>query len=324
VNENQANTELLKNLFLNRKKILFISIVFGLIAIGLTFFIPKKYTALGIVYPTASNSIKDVVTHPGFGYDIQSDRLIQLFQSQIMQDWVIQKFDLISYYEIDPNKTDWVHSLKKKYSNDVSFSRNKYLSVEIEVSSKDPNRSADMVNEMIHYMDTIKRDIFITNTQLLVSNLKKQTIGQEEKVNHLLFQIFNSQPSSQKNTLSENTQVIIQERKNKAIQQLGDEAILNALKNNYSLNMEKLINQYYHELGILNTLKKDLVIANEQIALPFPGIYHITNAVANGKKTSPSVIRNGLIGWVTGFIFSIVFYILQVKIRSIYTMMKED
>lgn len=324
MNEHQANNELLKVLFINKTKILSISILFAFIATGLTFFIPKKYTSLGIVYPTASYAIKDVVNHPGFGYDIQADRLIQLFKSQIMEDWVVQEFDLIGYYKIDTTRSDWIYSLKKKYNDDVSFSRNKYLSVEIEVTSKNPERSARIANGMINYVDTIRRNIFIDNTQLLVSNLENQIELQDRAVNQLLVQIFESNPSSKKNTLSENTQVIIQERKNKAIQQLGDEAILNALENNYSLGMEKMINQYYHELGILNNLKKDLINAKEQISLPFPGIYHINDAVANGKKTSPSVLKNGLIGWITGLIFSIAFFVFQTKIKSIYVMMNES
>jgi len=324
VNENQTNIILLKSLYTQKKKILLATVIFALLAIGFTFFIPKKYTALGIVYPTSSNSIKDVVAHPDFGYEIHSDRLIQLFQSRIMQDWVTQNFDLISYYEIDTSNADWVYSLDKKYHHDISFSRNKYLSVEIEVNSKNPQRSADMVNGMIHYVDTIRRDMFLANTTLLVQNLEKQIAQQEDVVNTLLIQIFNSVPSSERNKLSQNTEIIIQERKNKAIQQLGDETVLNSLKNNYSIAVEKLINDYYHELGILNALKRDLTAANEKINLPFPGIYEVTLAVPDGKKTSPSTLKNGIIGGFAGFIFSLLFFVFQIKLREIQTILKDD
>lgn len=324
MDENQTNTILLKSLYTQRKKIALVTVVFALLAMGLTFFIPKKYTALGIVYPTASNSIKDVVAHPDFGYEIHSDRLIQLFQSRIMQDWVVETFDLIDYYEIDTSSAEWIHSLDKKYHHDISFSRNKYLSVEIEVSNKDPQRSADMVNGMISYVDTLRRDMFLANTTILVQNLEKQISQQEEIVTHLLTQIFNSVPSEERNALSQNNEIVIQERKNKAIQQLGDETVLNSLKNNYSITVEKLINDYYHELGILNSLKNDLKVAHEKISLPFPGIYEVTHAVPDGKKTSPSTLKNGIIGGTAGLIFSLMFFIFQIKLREIQTILKDD
>ena len=96
--EKTANKRVLETLFKNRVKILLFSIVFAIIAVGVTFFIPKKYTASGIVFPTNSNSMKDVANSNFFGYEFQADRLIQLFESQKMKETItsaeIQKIGL--------------------------------------------------------------------------------------------------------------------------------------------------------------------------------------------------------------------------------------
>ena len=324
VNELQSNRALIKTLFHNRISLLIITTVFFLSALGITAFIPTKYTAIGIVYPTNSNSIKEVVNRPDFGYDIQSERLIQLFESQMMYEKVIDKFDLVTYYEIDTTQNGWRYQLHEMYSKDVSFTRTKFLSVEVSVSVKNSQMGANMVNFLIDYIDTIRENLFLENTKLLVNDFAQKVAFQETIVDSLLIEIFNESNSGSSNILSENASVHIDERKRKATSLRGDDIINSVLENNYTMRVEKLVNTYYRELGILNTLQRDLINSQEKILLPFPKVYRILSAVDDKKKSSPSFFTNGLIGIICGLFFSIFYFVARLKWESISQFIKED
>lgn len=317
MNEQQTNLNVIKVLYANRWKIAGIAAVFFIAAVTVTFFIPKKYTAMGAIYPTSSNSIKEVVSKPMFGYDVQADRLIQLFQSQMMREKVIAEFDLIDYFEIDTTQNAWRYQLNKKYDKNIGFERTKYLSVEVSVTATSAQRAATMVNFMLDYIDEIRKDIFEKNTMLLVNDLRGKSQTQELVVDSMLNEIFSITGKGASNALAENTNKIIDERKRKATSLYGDEVIRNALENHYNMHVEKLINLYYFELGKLNNLQRDLAAGQEKLSLPFPKVYRLMSAVADEKKSSPSFLVNGILGLVFGLIFGVFYFVGNEKWKSI-------
>jgi len=324
VNEQQSNQEVIKLLFLNRKKILLFTITLFVLSIIITFFIPKEYTATGIIYPTKSNSMKDVVNNPVFGNELQADRLIQLLESQRMQQMVISTFELIPYYKIDTTQSGAKNALLKKYSESFSFNRTEYLSVEISAVLDNPELAANIVNSMISYIDTIRRDVFLENTIIWVNDLKQKVASQEIIVDSVLLEVFNSNQSHIENSLSNNTSKHINSRQENAVVLRGDEVIKSALLNNYSIQLEKLINQYYMELGILNRFQNDLNNGEEKLSLPFPKVYTITQAEVDDKKTSPSFLKNGLIGAIIGLVLSIFFFLGQDQWKTISRSFQEN
>lgn len=271
----------------------------------------KKYTAIGVVYPTKSNLMKNVVDDPDFGYQIHTERLIQLFKSQTMRNEMVHRLKLIEYYHLDTLKPNWVHNLKTHYQQDITINRSKYLSVEITAELKDPHLAAKMVNNMISYVDTIRRDIFLENTQIWVNDLKPKIGPQQHIVDSLLLAIDNYDQKRQSNLLSKDAISQIKARRENGNSLAGDHLIQNSLEQNYSVGLEKLISHYYRELGILNRFQSDLISAQEKLSLPFPKIYTVMRAEVDDKKTSPSKTINGLISLIMGFIFGITFFVFK-------------
>ena len=260
--------------------------------------------------------MKDVVNNPVFGYELHADRLTQLLQSQRMQEMVVNTFDLISYYEIDTSQVGSKNTLQKKYSDDFTFNRTKYLSVEISAEMNDPVLAADIVNSMISYIDTIRRDIFLENTLIWVNELEQRVTSQEVIVDSLLIEVFNSNEPHSNNSIAKSKSAHINARQENAMVLRGDEIVKTALLNNYSVQLEKLINEYYMELGILNRFQSDLNHGKEKLSLPFPKVFTVTHAEVDDKKTSPSILKNGIIGMVAGFLLSIFFFLGQKKWNS--------
>ena len=314
--EKTANKRVLDTLFKNTVKILLFSIVFAIIAVGVTFFIPKKYTASGIVFPTNSNSMKDVANSNFFGYEFQADRLIQLFESQKMKETIIKRYDLINYYEIDTNSKNWRYYLNKYYIEDISFKRTKFISVKLNVIMKSPELASKIANTMMSYIDTIRKEILYENVYALQNDLSNKVFDHQMTVDRLLFLLSNEKKATKPNQLAQNIVSKLEENNKNGNLGLGDEIIINAAKNNYTFKTAKAINEYYHQLSILSNLKKELVVLKEKTSIPFPRIYRVQNAIADYKNTSPSFLLNMILGFLIGAIGSILFYSLKIHWRN--------
>jgi hypothetical protein len=144
-------------------------------------------------------------------------------------------------------------------------------------------------------------------------DLKKKITTQEQIVNQLLTTIFESDSKNASNVLANNRAVHINARLENATILQGDQIILDNMNTHYSIELEKLINKYYLELGVLNRMQSDLIIAKEKINSPFPKIYVINNAEVDDKKTSPSFFKNGIMGLVIGFVLSLSLVVGKVK-----------
>lgn len=321
--EQKINQNIVKTLYDKRIKILITTLVFFIGAITITFFIPKKYMAYGVVYSTNSNSIKDVVKNPSFGFDVQADRLIQLFESEGMKKKIIKEFDLINYYELDTTSKGWIYTLNKNYSQDINFNRTRYLSVAIQANMKSSQMAADIVNRLIELIDTVRQEVFNTNSDVLLDTYKQKVEKQKGTVSKLLVQIYESEKSKGKaNRLSDNRLKQIEERQKNGNTIKGDELIKDLLTSNYTLKKEELINEYYHELGILNRLKSEYTSIKETVELPFPSIYKVSSAEADEKKVSPSLTVNAILGLVIGLLFSITLVIVPARLKEILNQVK--
>lgn len=310
--EKTANKRVLETLFKNRIEILIVSVLCAILAVGVTFFIPKKYTSSGIVFPTNSNSMKDVASSTFFGYEFQADRLIQMFQSQKMKETIVKRYDLINYYEIDTNSKNWRYSLSKNYNADISFKRTKFISVELSVTMKSPELACDIANTMMSYIDTIRKEILYENIYALQNDLSYKIAKNQPIVDSLLYLLSNEKKMAKPNQLAQNIVSKLEENNKNGNLGLGDEIVINAAKNNYTFKTAKAINEYYHQLSILSNLKKELVQLKEKTSMPFPRIYRVQNAIADYKKTSPSFLVNLILGFLIGAIVTILFYSLKI------------
>jgi LPS O-antigen subunit length determinant protein (WzzB/FepE family) len=322
--ENKINQNLIKTLYKSRYKIIITTLVFVIASIVLTMFIPKKYMAYGVVYPTNSNNITEVVKNPDFGFDIHADRLIQLFESQKMKDQIVKEFDLINYYKLDTTKKGWIYSLNENYSKDITFNRTRYLSVAIQANMRNSEMAANIVNRLIELIDNIREDVFKSNQDILIVNFKGKLENQDLKVKKILIELYDNKPSKgTNNKLVENRLKQIDSRTEKGVVVMGDDFVKEVLKSNLSIKKEELLNDYYHELGVLNRLRNEYATIKEKSELPFPSVYKVVAAEADEKKASPSQIVNASIAFIIGLLFSITMVIVPSRVKDIIQQVKE-
>lgn len=144
-------------------KILIIICVLGVIVSAVvSLLIEEKYKSTVILFPTSSGSISkalltDNVTAKGilnFGEEEEVEQMLQVLQSDEIKNKIIEKYDLIKHYEIEPDSKYKMTNLNRVYNSNVSIERTEFMSVKISVLDKEPQMAANIANDIAAYLDT--------------------------------------------------------------------------------------------------------------------------------------------------------------------------
>ncbi|HPT04523.1 MAG TPA: Wzz/FepE/Etk N-terminal domain-containing protein, partial [Bacteroidales bacterium] len=117
----------------------------------LPFFITPKFRSSVILFPTSSNSVSKALLSENadskqdileFGYEEQTEQMLQMLNSNKIRDRIIKKFDLMKHYDIDPNSSYKNTKLNREYDKNITFRRTEFMAVEIAVLDKDPQMAA--------------------------------------------------------------------------------------------------------------------------------------------------------------------------------------
>lgn len=152
-------------LYEQRKSVLIILIAAALLAVLFSspFFIKPLYKSTVVLYPTSSNSIskalisttfqsnKDILE---FGESEQTEQMLQVLNSNRIQDRVIEKYHLMDHYGIKATERYPYTKLYKLYENRIKFRRTEYNAVKITVMDTDADIAARMANDIAELFDS--------------------------------------------------------------------------------------------------------------------------------------------------------------------------
>ncbi|MDX2173022.1 MAG: Wzz/FepE/Etk N-terminal domain-containing protein [Bacteroidota bacterium] len=290
-------------IFKNKFKLAMSVAVALVMSLVITYFIPSEYSSYGIVYPPSSTSLENSVENPNFGYDIEADRILQIFQSQEIKDSTTKKFNLYSYFDIDVNSIDARDDLMTKFTKMVKFERTNYMSVAIKVRSKDPNMSANIVNYIIEKANELREKIYKQNVVLAYEKTKEELTFQKQ--------------------ISDSICTIVK----KDLDKLNLSGLL-VLATNAQLNFNDLSNKqtsiensniginiinYRTQLDRQREIENKLFKIKKTLDNPVPKLYLIDKGVPSYKKVYPSYIVNSIIAIVLALIISTIVLINRSK-----------
>lgn len=277
-----TNTSFLQFLF-NYRKLIFLSLVIGgLIGIGITFFMPKKYLSTAIIYPASSYGKNELVENPQFGFEVETEQLLQLMESQSMRDRTIRKFRLWNYYEMDTTDPSWHSELNLRYIKDIRFFRSKYLSVVVNVITTNPELSSRIANFQHEEVNRYRKEIFEKNRYTELTSLKQQLDRLQDTLNRLRAAIYRI-----KGDRSELLFGFIENLNNDnydAGEFLDDPAL------------EDLVDNYVKGWRQLNAMKDTYERKQDAYDKPLPSVYVVDYAEPEYKKVAPSFLVNGVVG----------------------------
>ncbi|MDD3878294.1 MAG: hypothetical protein PHT69_16870 [Bacteroidales bacterium] len=127
-------------------------------------FITPKYKSTVVMFPTATNSLSKALLSENtggkqdileFGEQEQAEQLLQILNSSEIRDRIVEKHGLMAHYEIDNSSKFKMTRLFKEYENNIKFRRTEFMAVEIAVMDKDPQKAADIANDISMLLDTV-------------------------------------------------------------------------------------------------------------------------------------------------------------------------
>jgi len=120
------------------------------------------------MFPVATNSISKVLISQnsgvkedilGFGEEEQAEQMLQILNSNLIRDRIIEKFNLYEHYDIKPDAKYRFTELSNEYDNNVKFRRTEYMAVKISVHDKDAEMAAVIANTIAELLDSTKNQI---------------------------------------------------------------------------------------------------------------------------------------------------------------------
>lgn len=128
-------------------------------------FITPKYKSTVILFPVATNSVSKVLISQnsgvkedilGIGEEEQAEQMLQILNSNMIRDKIIEKYGLLEHYGIDPGAKFKNTRLYNKYEENVKFRRTEYMAVKITVFDSDAQMAADIANDIAALLDSTK------------------------------------------------------------------------------------------------------------------------------------------------------------------------
>jgi len=294
--QTQESLQVIKFIQTHKKRLILfptIAIVFSVI---ITFFIPKQYYSSGIVFPPDHPSLDNNLTNPNFGYDVEADRLLQIFQSNSIMDSVAKKFNLIDFYELDKEDLDWRDKLTKEYKNDVQFERTRYMSIVISAQTKSPELSSNIVNYIIEISNRVREKLYKQNILTAFNKAENDFYFQKHIADSMLVKLKKDLEMLHMSglvLLAPNAQLNID--------------FISKLSSNKpeDINLGENILKYRHQLDRQNDFEGKYIRVKKMMEDPVPSIYILDNAIVSYKKVSPSFTVNAIIGCFIGLLIAI-------------------
>lgn len=296
------------NFIFNNRKSLFLAIFIGaVLGLGVTFFIPKNYLSTAIIYPYNSHTQNDIISNPQFGYEVETEQLLQLLESQTMRDRTIQKFKLYNYYDMDTTNPEWKSVIVLKYIKDITFFRSKYLSVVINVKTKNPQLSADIANYQVNEVNSYRESIFEENRQNQFNNINKKHDQSKVKLELLKKTIYDIKGGDDR--------LLFNFIENLNNENFDSKDFINDPR------LENLVEQYIYELKNFQIIRNEQSSMEDLINENLPSVYSIDKAIPSFKKVSPSMTINAVVGAMVLFL---LVFTLKLILKKWNTLKSEE
>jgi tyrosine-protein kinase Etk/Wzc len=185
------------------KRFLFVNLfIVGFTITGLMFLVPNEYKATATIMIPPDNQMgfggltsllggKSSIASAGsrlFGMSNTSeDMLLGILNSRTALVDVINKFNLIEYYEIDDNNMDKVI---KAFRNDISTDPNEFGMIDFSIINKDPKMSAIIANYLVTLVDSMNIEFNIErarNNRLFIEKRYSQNIADLKRAEDSLY-----------------------------------------------------------------------------------------------------------------------------------------
>jgi uncharacterized protein involved in exopolysaccharide biosynthesis len=156
-------------LFIYRNMGILVSVTLAAIVVSVvvSLLITPRYRSTVVLYPSTSVTISSTIRGSvgsqrdimSFGEEADAERLMQVLQSESIRSRIIERYNLMEHYGIDPDNRFPNTALHNKFRKNVRFRKTPFRAVEIEVLDTDPVIAAAIANDIAHQLDSVMNNM---------------------------------------------------------------------------------------------------------------------------------------------------------------------
>lgn len=274
--------------YLAKRKLKYLSFC---IAIGMASSIFIKLYILGYS-STGSFFVNDMNVLSSANVDLKivdnltpSDNFNRIFQQVIstsVQDHLIKKFDLTKHYGVDSTKEFYLQQTGNILKKNISVKKNTYNTILVTVNDEHRYLAADMVNEIMKYLDELNRDYYAKNierklkiSEAFLIEIKKDNTAKSRSIDSLLSEMHKLTTLANRSTTSSISMLELEQRLGILINELSNSThdLMNSQKL-YNLSLQALNQKNYNTITVVQSAMP-APKSNIYIALLYGGLISI-------------------------------------------------
>lgn len=314
-----------------KKPLIIIPLIAGILAAVFSgpYFIQPLYESSVVVFPSTTNSVSKALLPQQsgksedileFGDENEAEKLLQILNSNEIRNHIIEKFDLMNHYDIDPEGKYPKTLLNDAFRSNISFRRTEFMSVQISVLDTDPDTAALIANEISKQLDIVKKRIIKERATQGIDIIQEEYQRVRSEVNLISDTLTMIR---EKGVLDYEAQVPVLN------EQLGI-ALLNG-KKNVADQIQNQLDTLAKYGGAFISLRDEIsVLKEEEVRLKIkldqakvdldknlPTTFTVDTAFKAEKKTYPVRSIIVLIAAFSSFVFTLVVILISTSLKTI-------
>ncbi len=178
--------------FIRKKKkilsiVFFISILFS---IGIAYIITPLYEGTAVFFPTQLGGVsKSLLSQNGdkedflqLGDEEVVEQFLQILSSDLIREKIVEKYKLFEHYGIDKKGKYPYTKLNKKYNDNITFSKTRYQSIQVDVLDPNPEYAANIANDIVSYLDSVINEMQHRRAFLAYKEVEKKYLGLQQEI----------------------------------------------------------------------------------------------------------------------------------------------
>ena len=174
-----------------KKKILTIVFLFSiLISVGIAYYITPLYEGTAVFFPTQLGGVsKSLLSQNGDKEDFLQpgdeevvEQFLQILSSDLIREKIVKKYKLFEHYGINRKGKYPYTKLNKKFNNNITFSKTRYQSIQVDVLDPDPKYAANIANDIVNYLDSVVNKMQHRRAYLAYKEVENKYLGLEQEI----------------------------------------------------------------------------------------------------------------------------------------------
>ena len=323
-------------LFQRRKAVIIITVISALVSIAVSFLIDEEFKSTVVIYPASTSSVskalltdmsrapKDILK---FGEEEETEQLMQILQSNEIKRKIIDKYNLMEHYEIDPTDKYARTALNKEYDDKIKTRKTQFQAIEISVYDTDNKMAAAIANDISVLLDSTYNKI-LEDRALKALEIVETEYRKEE--GHIKILEDSLSALREMGVFDYENQVIIYTEAYAKAVSSGNTQKAKLFQSKLDV-LAKYGSTYnslaqLHELSVeqLNLLKAKLEEAKVDADQKLPHKYVVNPAEVSEKKARPVRWLIVVVSTISGFIFSIFMLMFFEQFKLIKEKLKKE